>query len=155
MDLILWRHAEAEDGFPDMDRELTPKGIKQARQMAAWLKPRLPEKLQILVSPARRTLQTAEALNLDFTMCEDVAPGATAQSLLAAANWPHAGHDVLVIGHQPTLGEVAASLLAGQNRGWSIRKGAVWWFAGNTRDGLNACTLKAVMTAEMSGEKHR
>jgi phosphohistidine phosphatase len=38
MELILWRHAEAEDGIPDMARELTSKGKKQAKHMAAWLK---------------------------------------------------------------------------------------------------------------------
>ena len=41
MDLILWRHAEAIDGMPDLARKLTPKGAKQAREMAAWLRPRL------------------------------------------------------------------------------------------------------------------
>ena len=34
MDLILWRHAEAEPGEPDLERALTPKGVKQARRMA-------------------------------------------------------------------------------------------------------------------------
>jgi len=33
MDLILWRHADAEDGVPDSGRKLTAKGEKQARQM--------------------------------------------------------------------------------------------------------------------------
>ena len=37
MDLILWRHAEAEPGAPDHGRRLTPKGEKQAARMAAWL----------------------------------------------------------------------------------------------------------------------
>jgi phosphohistidine phosphatase, SixA len=42
MELILWRHAEAEDGSPDLERELTGKGHKQAEKMAAFLRPRLP-----------------------------------------------------------------------------------------------------------------
>ena len=37
MDLILWRHAEAEVGSDDLARRLTVRGAKQARQMAAWL----------------------------------------------------------------------------------------------------------------------
>ena len=37
MDLILWRHAEAEAGEPDDGRALTSKGHKQAEKMAAWL----------------------------------------------------------------------------------------------------------------------
>jgi phosphohistidine phosphatase len=42
MDLILWRHAEAEEGGPDLERKLTPKGRKQAKRVAAWLLQRLP-----------------------------------------------------------------------------------------------------------------
>ena len=34
MDLILWRHADAQDGSPDMERALTAKGLKQAELMA-------------------------------------------------------------------------------------------------------------------------
>ena len=41
MDLILWRHAEAEEGDNDLARELTPKGEKQAARVAEWLLQRL------------------------------------------------------------------------------------------------------------------
>ena len=37
MDLILWRHAQAEDTLPDLERQLTPLGRKQAARMAASL----------------------------------------------------------------------------------------------------------------------
>ena len=65
MDLILWRHAEAEEGgvgMDDLQRALTPRGEKQAVRMAAWLVRQLPEGLRVLCSPARRTEQTAQAL---------------------------------------------------------------------------------------------
>ena len=39
-DLLLWRHADAEDGMPDSGRALTKKGLRQAKQVAQWLKPR-------------------------------------------------------------------------------------------------------------------
>ena len=42
MDLILWRHAEAEDGVPDLERRLTGKGRKQAERVAQWLLQRMP-----------------------------------------------------------------------------------------------------------------
>jgi phosphohistidine phosphatase len=155
MDLILWRHADTEDGFPDMARALTPKGEKQAHRMSAWLKPRLPDNLRILASPARRTQQTAAALGLDFTTCAEIAPGASARALLAAANWPHTGENVLIIGHQPTLGETASYLMTGQYACWSIRKGAVWWFTAKASDEMPSCMLKAVMSADMVEEKHR
>ena len=85
MELILWRHAEAEDGMPDSTRELTTKGLKQARAIAAWLEPRLPENTRIIVSPTRRTQQTASALGNDFETVEEIGAGASAKAILAAA----------------------------------------------------------------------
>jgi phosphohistidine phosphatase len=69
MDLILWRHAEAEpkrEGQDDLERALTAKGERQAERMAEWLKRRLGDSTRILVSPARRCQQTAKALGRDF-----------------------------------------------------------------------------------------
>ncbi|TMH80217.1 MAG: hypothetical protein E6H51_02120 [Betaproteobacteria bacterium] len=66
MDLILWRHAEAEAGGPDSARKLTEHGQEQARRIAAWLKPRLPGNCEILVSPAARAQQTVQALGVAF-----------------------------------------------------------------------------------------
>ena len=42
MDLLLWRHAEAEDGEDDLKRRLTARGEKQARTMAAWIRDHQP-----------------------------------------------------------------------------------------------------------------
>ena len=78
MDLILWRHAEAEDGVPDGERALTKKGHKQAAAMAAWLKERLPKRVRILASPATRAQQTAAALEQRFTTTRVIGVGATA-----------------------------------------------------------------------------
>jgi phosphohistidine phosphatase len=47
MDLILWRHAEAEDGLPDLERRLTPRGQKHAARIAQWLLQRLPAKFAV------------------------------------------------------------------------------------------------------------
>ena len=149
MDLILWRHAEAEPGEPDHGRRLTSKGQKQAERMAAWLEHRLPETTRILVSPAERTQQTALALGRRYRTSREVAPGASAASILAAAGWPDAREPVLVVGHQPTLGEVAAFLLAGEEAGWSIRKGAVWWLTNRTRLGQSGAVLKVAIGPDL------
>ena len=150
MELILWRHAEAEDGWPDMARALTPKGHKQAEKMAAWLTSRLPPDTRILVSPALRTQQTAAALNMKFSTHEEIAPGAEAEALLQAANWPGDATNVLIVGHQPTLGAVAAMVLAGQqNASWSVKKGALWWISGRTRDDYTSTVLRAVMSPDL------
>ncbi len=149
MELILWRHAEAEDGLPDLERALTSKGRKQAEKMAAWLNLRLPDNTRMLVSPAKRTQQTATVLAMDFTTVKDISPGASVKAVLAAADWPNAEDAVLVVGHQPTLGAVAAHLLAAQNTSWSVKKGAVWWLSTKMQIGGTQTVLRAVMTPDL------
>ena len=149
MHLILWRHAEAVDGLPDMKRKLTRKGHRQARAMATWLDQRLPASVRIIASPAQRAIQTASALTDRFEVVDSVAPGASAASVLDAAGWPNARRAVVVVGHQPTLGEVAAVLLAGIELPLSIRKGAVWWFTHRVRDDMAQVVLRAVMSPDL------
>lgn len=153
MDLILWRHAEAEAAAahqPDAKRRLTARGEKQARQMAKWLKERLPNRLRVLVSPASRTQQTAHALGLPFEIEPKIGIGADAVHLLAAARWPDFDGAVLIVGHQPTLGRLAALLLSGEEADWTVKKGAVWWFSNRTRSDETQTVLKAVMNPGMA-----
>ena len=149
MELILWRHAEAEDGLPDATRKLTDKGLKQAQVMAEWLKTKLPKNTRILVSPSKRTQQTASALSSDYATTIEVGIGASAKSILAAAGWPDAKTAVVVVGHQPTLGEVASLLLSGTPSGRNIRKGTVWWFCHKEKDGTTDVILRAVISPDM------
>jgi phosphohistidine phosphatase len=139
MDLILWRHAEAEEGMPDLARPLTEKGLKQAKKMADFLRPLLPHETRVLVSPAKRTQQTAQALTGSFVAEPEIAPGAAAQAILSAADWPGGGGCVLIVGHQPSLGEAAALLMTGKTYPWKIRKSSVWWFTcrDHTHSGVN------------------
>lgn len=149
MDIILWRHAEAEDGAPDAKRKLTARGRKQAKQVARWLRKRLPAEARILASPALRAVQTAEALGLPFDEAGKIGTGASAGSILGAAGWPHAGGTVVVVGHQPTLGRAAAMLLTGDAGDWSVRKGALWWFSCRMRDGTAETVLRAVIGPDL------
>jgi phosphohistidine phosphatase len=151
MDLILWRHAEAvpeREGLPDLERALTPKGERQAQRMADWLNHRIAHSTRVLVSPARRCQQTAKAMGRSFKTIDAIAPGASPQALLKAARWPEASEPVLVIGHQPTLGEVAALLLTAQAQPWAIKKGAVWWLRSRDREGTEQVVLQAVMAPD-------
>ncbi|MBI5255712.1 MAG: phosphohistidine phosphatase SixA [Burkholderiales bacterium] len=155
MDLILWRHAEAreaEDGEDDLARPLTSRGIKQAQRMAEWLNRFLPESTRVLVSPALRTRQTADALGRKYRTLDALAPGASASQLLAAARWPDSREPVLVVGHQPTLGQTAAYLMAGadalQAPAWGVRKGAAWWLRHRVRDAVPEVVLVSVRTPE-------
>ena len=151
MDLILWRHAEAhepDESQDDLDRALTSKGERQAARMAEWLNQRLVASTRILVSPAKRTQQTAHALGRKFRTVEAIAPGASVEALLVAARWPDASEPVLVVGHQPTLGEAAARLLGDQTQTWTIKKGAVWWLRRRERDGAAQVVLQAVQAPD-------
>lgn len=128
MDLILWRHCDAEPGMPDELRRLTPKGVRQAARMAQWLAPRLRDTCRIIASPAARAQQTAQALGRAFCTVPALAPGASVADLLDAANWPAARDPVLVVGHQPSLGLTAAHLL-GDEPERPLHAGAVIWLS--------------------------
>jgi phosphohistidine phosphatase len=151
MELILWRHADAEAGAPDQDmaRALTAKGRRQATKIGEWLDRKLPHNCRILVSPALRTVQTAEALGRNFKTSTKLAPGASASAILAAAHWPNSREPVLIVGHQPTLGQVAALLIAGIEQDWTIRKGSVCWIAQKADDETEAVYIKTIIGADM------
>ncbi|KQZ30186.1 histidine phosphatase family protein [Duganella sp. Root1480D1] len=152
MDLILWRHAEAEPaqpGLDDLERTLTPKGHKQARRMGQWLDSVLPENCRILVSPATRTVQTVAGLGRKYKIHPDLAPGADASDILKAANWPSSKEAVLVVGHQPTLGQAAALLMTAEDSDWEMKKGAAWWFVQREADDPSSFYLKAVMQPDL------
>lgn len=148
MELILWRHAEAEDGLPDISRALTAKGKRQAEKMAIFLRTRLPHNTRILVSPAKRAQQTAQALTKNFITGPGIAPGASPQALLKAAGWPEGEGCTLIVGHQPALGEVAALLMTGKPECWSVRKGAVWWLSRREREEDNQTALRLVIAPD-------
>jgi phosphohistidine phosphatase len=126
VDLILWRHADAEYGADDLARRLTPKGRAQAAAMARWLAPRLPKDYTLVASPAVRAQETAKALGAKIVTDITLAPGASVGDITHAAE-RHKGL-AIIVGHQPDLGQAAAKL-AGASGEWQIEKGAIVWFA--------------------------
>ena len=149
MDLILWRHAEAEEGGPDLERKLTAKGQKHAGRVAEWLLQRLPSKFRVLASPARRARQTADALGVSVKTVDRLAPGATVADVIKAADWPERKGAVVIVGHQPDLGRVAASLVGGRDEEWSIRKGGLWWLSYRERDDEGKVVVRAVVAPDL------
>lgn len=149
-ELVLWRHAEAEDAVPgritDPDRQLTRRGQAQAARMATWLNARLPRNCRMLVSPAARTRQTAVALGRLWDTDERVGLAAGPQSLLIAAEWPRYAGTTIVVGHQPTLGQVAARLLPGLDVDWNLERGAIVWLMHHPQRGK--AVLRVTMTPE-------
>ena len=156
MDLILWRHAEAQDSSIDevqspldMDRALTQRGEKQALRMAAWLDRQLPEGIRIWVSPARRCEQTALALGRKYKVRTELAPESTPEQLLELAQWPIYKHPVLVIGHQPVLGQTIAMLLGLKESECAVKKGSLWWLRSRERDGDTQTVIVTVQSPEV------
>lgn len=149
MDLILWRHAEAEYGPPDLERRLTPKGEKQARRVAQWLHDRLPDSARIVTSPALRTRQTAAALaelgERKLKVVEALAPDMGAMLFLESVEWPRSKHTIVAVGHQPTLGMVASLIMTGTVQAWPVKKGALWWFSTRDDEGDSPAALLATL----------
>jgi len=128
MELILWRHADAEDGSPDMARRLTKKGRKHAARVAEWLEKRLPKDYVLISSPALRARETAEALAKP-RLVEALAPGASVKEILQTAGWPDGERTVILVGHQPDFGRAIAYLVSRRETDWTLKKGGLWWLA--------------------------
>ncbi|MET3108302.1 phosphohistidine phosphatase [Oxalobacteraceae bacterium GrIS 2.11] len=154
MDLILWRHAHAEaleESAPhrlDTERKLTQKGQKQAAKMALWLDSVLPHSCKILVSPSQRTMQTALALGRKFKVVAEVGTDSDVDQILSICNWPNSREPVLIIGHQPQLGEIVCRLIPSITE-CAMRKGNVWWISQKESEEDPMTFLKAVMTPEL------
>ena len=152
MDLILWRHAEAQelgDGQDDLKRDLTSRGEKQAARMAHWLDRQLPDGARILVSPSRRTEQTAQALERKYKLRPELAPDGTVAQLLELVQWPNAKNLVVVVGHQPTLGQTIAHLLGLPLSEVAVKRGAIWWLRSREREAGAQTVVVTVQSPEV------
>lgn len=152
MDLILWRHAEAIDlelVGDDMTRTLTPRGEKQAARMAIWLDRQLPGGAKVWVSPALRAEQTARALDRKFKISPALAPLSTTEDLLELVQWPQAKGCVLVVGHQPTLGQTISRLIGLSESECAVKKGSVWWLRYREREVISQTVVVTVQSPDM------
>jgi len=152
MDLIFWRHAEAFDaleGQDDLSRTLTPKGEKQAIRMSQWLDRQLPEGIRVMSSPAVRCEQTVKALGRKVKYKSELLPNASLDDLLVTAGWPDSKMSVLIVGHQPVLGQAVAYLLGIPGGECSVRKGAVWWLRSRVRDADTQTVVVSVQSPEL------
>ncbi len=152
MDLILWRHADAEDGSDDLARSLTPKGVKQAKKVAAWLREQLKDvpEYRLIASEAQRSQSTAKHLREDFEINAKINPDCHNAAYLEVAHWPRdIGKFVVMVGHQPNIGEVAALLLTGKELDWETRKGAIWWIQRKVIEGRVKYVLKAAISPDL------
>jgi phosphohistidine phosphatase len=152
MDIVLWRHAEAVDwqeGCDDLDRALTARGYKQAIRMAEWLDRQLPESTRIFTSPARRCEDTVCRLDRKYKLHENLLPESSPDEILASVQWPAAKGTVLLVGHQPMIGQIIAQSLGLKDSTCAVRKASVWWLRSRGRDGVRQTVLVAVQSVDM------
>jgi phosphohistidine phosphatase len=109
----------------------------------------LPEGTRIICSPARRCEQTVLALGRKYKLRDELAPDATAEGVLAAAGWPNGKSVMLLVGHQPALGQSIALLLGMQQDSCPVRKGSVWWIRTRERDGDVQTVVVTVQAPEL------
>ena len=156
MNIILWRHAEAEEGNTDLIRSLTNKGQQQAELSAAWLQEHLPETYRIWVSQAFRSQQTATYLNQNFEIMPILNPDTHPIEVLYLLQKQTDTSTLVLVGHQPWLGQLCSYLLNGvwqPNQNWTIKKGAFWWLNLEFIDGLPKTRLKAMLSPAMLKNK--
>lgn len=136
MDLILWRHAEAREGTADLSRRLTRKGQQQAQKTAEFLMPHLPKTAQVWTSQAARSQETAAFLECKTVIKPELNPDADYLDILPLIVAEHGANTLVLVGHQPWLGELWAHLMSGgylnqQADGaaayWSLKKSAFVW----------------------------
>ena len=155
--IYIMRHGIAEehskDSPDDAQRKLTPEGREKTREIAQGLK-RVEFAVDwIVTSPLARAVETAEivrdTLKLDapFDHCDALRPGLNKPVLMKFLCKQPERKRILLVGHEPDLGYLAASLLGvGDEEHLAFKKGGcclisleelppqtpgelVWWLA--------------------------
>lgn len=120
--VILMRHAKSswrDRALDDLDRPLKKRGREAAPRMARWLDEQGLRPDRVLCSPARRTRETIELMRAaDPSVPEpEIVPGlyeaAPAALLGELRRLPEDCDSVLMVGHQPGLGELLRLLTGG------------------------------------------
>ena len=146
--LVLLRHAKAERGADDEQRVLTEDGKAAARAIGRWLGEQSLVPDHVVLSPARRAVQTWELAaqtggasdpDLDPRMYQN-----TVDSLLAVIrDTPPQAQTLVLVGHNPSIQDLAAELddgrgddtqRAGMSRKFPTAAAAVFEFGADWAD---------------------
>jgi phosphohistidine phosphatase len=159
--IYIVRHAIAEDmshSGRDEDRALTAEGRKKMKRAARGLASLGVAPAHLLASPLVRAQQTAEIVvealpQLRIETCDLLAPGVDERALTKLLNASYAGLDVMLVGHEPDLGELLSFWLSGSRGGVETRfkKGAVGCIASATLPPQGKAVLEWFMTAAQLG----
>jgi phosphohistidine phosphatase len=115
--LYLIRHAKSNWDNPsikDFDRPLSPRGLKDAAQMAELLHLQRIKPDLLVTSPALRAFSTARFFAAEFQLAEealvknpDIYEAAPATIVRIISQLPDEAHIVLLFGHNPTFTDIA------------------------------------------------
>ncbi|MGM0831668.1 phosphohistidine phosphatase SixA [Halomonas qinghailakensis] len=132
--VLIMRHGEAGQGFPDHARPLTPRGVKEVSVMAQWLARRIEQGElpcpTLYASPFVRAQQTAQliadALGCSLQTLSFLTPD---DRLSTVGNWllnlPDDG-PIMLVSHMPLVGELTGRLVEGAlSQGMSFPTAAI------------------------------
>ncbi|MEX5718235.1 SixA phosphatase family protein [Geodermatophilus maliterrae] len=114
--LVLIRHAQAAAGPVDAERPLTERGARQAAAIGSWLAQSGLAPDRVLLSPARRAVQTWEQAGaalgpgLHPIVDERIWDNTVEALLTAVRETPEDVRTLAVVGHNPSVGELARVL---------------------------------------------
>lgn len=159
--IYLVRHAIAEDRSAsgrDADRALTREGRKKMKRAARGLAALEIGEPTILTSPLLRARETADFLvealpGAKLEVCDLLAPGVDANVLAAFLERHPSAGAVMLVGHEPDMGELVARWLTGARSGFAtrFRKGAVACLIAGMLPPQGRATLDWFMTADQLG----
>jgi phosphohistidine phosphatase len=113
--LVLIRHAKAAEGDVDRERPLAPRGLREAPEIGRWLAERQLVPDLVVVSPARRAVQTWERAATGLGGAPAPVPDEriyanSREDLLAVVrDTPEAVHTLAIVGHNPGMQDLAIS----------------------------------------------
>ena len=116
MTIYFLRHADAEDfAESDFDRKLTVKGLDQANRVGKFCLIHHIKPTAILTSPLVRARETAEIvggrLGVKPIIQDWIACGMSTSTLFVKLNARGKPESVMIVGHEPDMGDAIASFL--------------------------------------------
>ncbi|HZR79484.1 MAG TPA: phosphohistidine phosphatase SixA [Candidatus Binatia bacterium] len=158
--IFVVRHAIAEDRAAsgrDADRALTREGRKKMKRAARGLAVLEVRPAAILTSPLVRARETAEILaaelNVPIELCPPLASGADPREVAAVVEQRSPDDALMLVGHEPDLGQIVAAWLTGSRDGLAVRfrKGAVACLMAGMLPPEGRATLDWFLTADQLG----
>jgi len=135
MKLYILRHAIAiphgDPGYPNDDRPLTEEGIRKMEKAARGMVQIIPPLDVIFASPLKRAHHTARIVAAAFgtrskvKVIKQLLPGTPGQDLADALGKVRESECVMIVGHEPDLSVLVASLLGARSPMIDLKKGGL------------------------------